>query len=134
MEEVKEIFADTTLLIDFLRGNKKAIEKVRKKQRIYSSEINVYELLTGAYKTKKEQMHKKNVINLLQAITVFPFDNKAADTAAKITATLEKQGEKIEDTDAMIAGVALANNITTICTENKKHFQRIPNLKVETYS
>ena len=35
--------------------------------------------------------------------------------------------------DILIAGICIANNCKTIITKNKKHFERIDELDVETY-
>jgi len=53
--------------------------------------------------------------------------------AAEIHGELIAKGNKIDNTDSLIAAIALTNNINTIITRNKKHFERIKGIKVETY-
>ena len=45
------ILLDTTFLIDFLRGKKNAIDFIKKAEgdTFYTTEINVFELITGVY-------------------------------------------------------------------------------------
>lgn len=64
---------------------------------------------------------------------VLPFDRRAALKAGEISGKLSREGKKIGETDCLIAGVALANGITKIITENKEHFEKIPGLRVRTY-
>lgn len=56
-------------------------------------------------------------------------DDKAAGIAAEIYRYLCKRGQKIENDDIFIAAITLANDAILI-TDNVKHFERVPNLKV----
>lgn len=44
----------------------------------------------------------------------------------------ELKKNTIEDLDTLIAAVALAHNLTLV-TDNTKHFERVPNLKLENW-
>jgi len=46
---------------------------------------------------------------------------------------LSIKGEIIEDLDILIAGICIANDCKTIITKNKRHFDMIDGLDVETY-
>lgn len=125
------IFADTTLLIDFLRGKESAVESLRQHKLVFTSEINAFELLVGARLVKHDpEMHEQRALGLLAALNVLPVDRKAALRAARIAADLVKAGKKIEEADCLIAGVALSNGISSVLTANSSHFERIPGLKV----
>ncbi|MBI2669278.1 type II toxin-antitoxin system VapC family toxin [Candidatus Woesearchaeota archaeon] len=129
-------FADTTLLVDFLRGHKEAILCVQQLQSgsLFTSEINVYELIDGVYSGEQDiQTHLNKVFTLLEYVHILPFDRKAALKAGMISGTLAKMGKKIGEADSLIAGVALANGITEIISDNKEHFGRIPGFKVISY-
>ncbi|MEK6922003.1 MAG: PIN domain-containing protein [Nanoarchaeota archaeon] len=58
------ILADTTLLIDFLRGKKEAIATLQNAQSegIYTTEINVFELIIGVY-AKKQETQKEETLS-----------------------------------------------------------------------
>ena len=127
---------DTTLLIDFLRGKEEAINIIRKSQSnpLFTTEINVFEIITGTYLLEnniKEHLEKVNA--MLSKLIVLEVNRNSAIEAGKIAATLIKEGKKIEETDCLIAGTALANGIKIIATRNKSHFERINNIKVLTY-
>ena len=130
------MFIDTTLLIDFLRGEPRAVRMIQKAESnpFFTSEINVFELIDGVYTSSKEvQPHLEKVFALLTKINVLPFDRKAALKAGEISGTLTRAGKKIGETDCLIAGVALANGVSEIITENKAHFDKISGIKVITY-
>ena len=57
-------------------------------------------------------------------------DGKGAAQAAKVSNALKQIGRPIGTTDELIAGHALSLNATLV-TNNLKHFQRVPGLKVE---
>jgi tRNA(fMet)-specific endonuclease VapC len=48
-------------------------------------------------------------------------------------AQLRKEGKPIDDIDLLIAGIALENNLVLV-TNNRKHFERIPQLEIIDWS
>lgn len=127
---------DTSFIIDFLKGKENAIEAIKKfdKKQISTTEINVFELMTGVYALKSNvDIEISKVIAFLSALNVLALDRKASIKAGEILGNLIKGGKVIEQTDCLIAGIALSNGICDILTGNKKHFERIPNIKVITY-
>ena len=44
-----------------------------------------------------------------------------------------KKGNMISDCDCLTAGIALSNGVNKIVTKNVKHFDRIKDIKAETY-
>ena len=64
---------------------------------------------------------------------MLPLDDLGIVRAAEISGTLMRKGETIDDCDCLIAGIALSKGVKTIITRNKKHFNKIKGIKVETY-
>lgn len=62
---------------------------------------------------------------------VLPIDN-AFETYGKNKAYLEKSGISIDDFDLLIGSTATNYNLVMV-TENIKHFERIPNIKLENW-
>ena len=88
------------------------------------------ELYTGAYKSGKAS--ELSQVEWLDAnIYCLPFD-KSYKTYAKIRASLENQGYRIDDIDLIIASIAINNDLTLV-TSNARHFARIPVLKLEIW-
>ncbi|HLC71523.1 MAG TPA: type II toxin-antitoxin system VapC family toxin [Candidatus Nanoarchaeia archaeon] len=130
------MFLDSTFLIDFLRGKLKAVSFVEKNEflPLFTSEINVFELIDGVY--YQDQMvaqHLEKIFALLARINVLHFDRKAALKAGEISGRLTRDGEKIGELDCLIAGVALSNGILNFVTDNEKHYRKIKELKVIGY-
>ena len=129
------ICLDTTTIIDFLKGDKKAIDLIEKnRDRICTTEINVLETFIGIYCKKtiseKEENYAKEFFN---SVEILPFKKGTGIVAAKLIAELTKAGNKIGQNDCMIASIMLKNNCFEIMTKNAKHFSRIKDLKVIEY-
>jgi len=129
-------FLDTTFLVDFFRGEEAAIVTMKKMENspLYTSEINVFELVEGAYiGNRPVGQHLEKIFAVLSLLTVLPFDRKAALKAGMISGSLMKEGTKVGEADCLIAGVALANGISAVVTRNKKDFERMKEIKVIAY-
>lgn len=126
------ILADTTLLIDFLRGKQNAIKTVQKYQaQLYTTEVNLFELITGVYASSLPVQKYLNQIRYLESqLVVLPLTRAGTFEAGQIAGTLIKNGKMIEGTDCLIAGIGMVNGIRDIITLNADHFRRVPGLNV----
>ncbi len=128
---------DTTFLIDFLNNDLGAINKAKdiENEKIFTTEINIFEVLFGIYKRKDIDLNKEILIfnDFINILNVLPLAGESTFKSAKMAVELEKKGSKIQTTDCLTAGIALANGINTIVTRNKQHFERIKGIKVEGY-
>jgi len=124
-------------LIDIIRGKD---EKVKQKC-IYLdnkfitksiSTITLMELWRGAEMNLNSKKEKKKVIELIESLLIHPFNVKEAKKAAEIESFLIKKGQMIDLEDIMIAATAITRN-ESVLTRNVEHFNRIPNLKVDSY-
>ena len=84
-----------------------------------------FELLSGAGEGKRGEAIRK----LVSALKVLPLDRDAAERAAGVRRELERSGRAIGMGDSLIAGIALSHNFP-LFTRNRKHFERVPNLKL----
>lgn len=92
----------------------------------------LWELLTGAFKSQDPRSQLARLEAVRNRFDVLPFDLVAAEQAAKVRAHLERQGTPIGSIDNMIAGTALAHDLTLV-TRNVREFSRVPQLKVENW-
>jgi tRNA(fMet)-specific endonuclease VapC len=69
---------------------------------------------------------------LLSVLSELPFDADAAREAARIRATLESQGSMIGPYDVLLAGHAIAADLTLV-TDNTREFTRVARLAVENW-
>jgi tRNA(fMet)-specific endonuclease VapC len=97
------------------------------------SMVTVYELLSGVRKAKEPAKEREKVERFVGAIIELPFDRSAAEVAARIRADLEQQGTSIGPYDLLIAGQALANNLTLV-SNNVQEFQRVAGLRLESWT
>lgn len=115
--------ADTTVLIDHLRGQKKATAFLQE----FSPSISVVtiaELIQGS-RNKQDQALAVKLCTTLPELTV---NKKIADFAIE----LMKQyflSRGLQFLDALVAATAMENNLTLV-SENLKHFRFIKVLEV----
>ena len=63
---------------------------------------------------------------------MLPLTDEIVAKGADIFATLRKRGEIISDADILIAATAIVHSLVLV-TNNLDHFQRISDLRVETW-
>ncbi len=122
---------DSDILIYFLKGEKKVVEKVISlpKDELNITIINYTELLYGIYNSNKITQNKEKILPFLDHFKMLQFDKNASIVFAKLKAKLKKQGQIIADMDLMIASIAISNK-AILFTNNLKHFKRIEELKI----
>jgi tRNA(fMet)-specific endonuclease VapC len=94
----------------------------------WTSVISVSQLLVAARKSKKTRL-MQDVVRLVAAVKVAPFDTAAAQSFAKLRATVALDGAP---DDAMIAAIALTQDFTLV-TRRPGDFARFPQLRVESW-
>src|SRR3989344_7655779 len=115
-------FLDTTIIIDFLKDNKEAVNKIKTvaDEDLGTTTINMFEILFGIYKnSKNKDIELQKFKSFLDKINVFSFDESASFKASEIAADLANKGELINTQDFLIAGILRANNYNTIITRDK---------------
>jgi tRNA(fMet)-specific endonuclease VapC len=118
--------ADTDVLLDFLEGRAPAANRIAlelNRGQLRTTVMTRFELLAGA--TTARQM--RHVGELLVALPCLPLDEPAADAAAEIRRTLERDGVGIGMADSLIAGIVVTHH-GVLLTWNRRHFERVPGL------
>ncbi len=92
----------------------------------------MWELLTGAFKAQNPSSQLSRLAEMESRFTVLPLDQESARLAAKTRAHLERLGTPIGNIDTLIAGIALAYDLT-LATRNTREFQRVPGLRLENW-
>ncbi len=95
------------------------------------SAVVIHELYYGAFKSQRVEQHVARV-DALQ-FSVLEFDEEDARQAGEIRAHLASKGTPIGPHDVLIAGQAMARELTLV-THNTSEFQRVPGLKVEDWA
>ncbi len=127
---------DTSFIIDLLRGQEKAVNKIKvlEAESIATniSSPSIFELFVGISLTKKPSSEKKKIMDALESWGTLALDSECAARGGLIHGQLIKDGQPIDPENSMIAAIALVNN-ETLLTKNTKHFSRVPGLKIEEY-
>ncbi|HEY1183488.1 MAG TPA: type II toxin-antitoxin system VapC family toxin [Bryobacteraceae bacterium] len=119
--------ADTDVLIDYLagKGEADAVEQLLRHGALRTTVISRFELLSGAKNAKQ----LARLVQLLEAVPSLGLDDAAADAASEIRRSLERSGNPIGMADSLIAGIVTANG-GTLLTRNRRHFERVPGMKL----
>ncbi|HEX6441465.1 MAG TPA: type II toxin-antitoxin system VapC family toxin [Stellaceae bacterium] len=124
---------DTNAAIALLRdGDSSAARRVRREQPrdVAISAIVAHELYYGAFKSRRVSENLA-VVDAME-FEVIEFDKEDARQAGEIRALLAARGSAIGPYDVLIAGQALARNLTLV-THNTSEFRRVPGLGIEDW-
>jgi len=123
-----EYLLDTTIIIDHLRGNKKATS--------YLGEIgmqgdiagccciNIAEVYTGVKEKEKEKTDR-----FIESLYYFEVTKGIAKLAGRLKQKYAKKGKTLAIADVVIAATAMVHGLTLI-TKNTKHYP-FPELKIK---
>jgi tRNA(fMet)-specific endonuclease VapC len=128
------IVLDTNTLIYFFKRQGRVAERLlaQPPREIGVPTIVIYELEVGIAKSTSPEKRRRQLTELLAAVTVLPFGAAEAQQAARIRAELERAGEPIGPYDILIAATALAHG-GRLATRNVKEFGRVPDLLLEDW-
>lgn len=125
---------DTNIVSDVIRNPHGSaatmIESVGDAQVAISS-IVASELRFGILKRNSERLTFL-VENLLDRVSILPYEDKEASHFAEIRLDLERNGTQIGSTDLFIAAHARSLDVTLV-TANVREFGRVSGLKVENW-
>ena len=134
----KQYLLDTNILIDFMDGAPAVVSHVLQvgTQRCCMSVISLHELYFGAYlaKERKAEYYDREIMKiniLLEHFTVLPLDATGA-AYGRIKYALRKKGKPVDEFDMVIAGQAVSEGLTVV-TDNLRHFENMPDVKVENW-
>lgn len=93
-----------------------------------ASEVTIAELIFGAVNSSDYQRHIKEPQWLQETIQIYPISEVLNDYA-EIRYELKKMKLVVEDFDILIGATALHYGLTVV-TDNVKHFEPMPGIKV----
>jgi tRNA(fMet)-specific endonuclease VapC len=129
------LLIDTDILSNIMRNNPKVIPAARdylsRESSFTMSVVTMYEIERGL-KARAAQKQLIAFEELCRRSRVLILDEKIADCASSIYARLASHGELIGDADILIAATAIVHKMG-IATNNRKHFERIPELHIECW-
>lgn len=126
---------DTDTLIYFLKGHEAVVEnfKAHANRPKAISVITYGELVYGAHKSERTAENLAKVRRLAELYPIMEVSRTIMDSFGEIKAALSAEGIAVDDFDLQIGCTALTLNYTVV-TNNLKHFQKIPGLKLENWT
>ncbi|MFZ1009797.1 MAG: type II toxin-antitoxin system VapC family toxin [Candidatus Sulfotelmatobacter sp.] len=130
---------DTNACIALMNGTPAAVRNrfehaIRGSLQVYISSIVAFELWYGVAKSARTEVNTRRLEMLVAgAVIALPFDNEDSRAAGSIRAVLEAAGNPIGAYDYLIAGQALARQLTLV-TANISEFSRVKGLKWQDWA
>ena len=127
------ILLDTNVVIAFFNGNQAVLKRIQSEiGRIALSTLVIAELDYGAKASQKAKENIEKLHRFVDIVQVVPFDLESAKIFGTIKSKLRKLGKPTGETDALIAATAMAHKALLV-TGNKRHFENIEGLKIESW-
>lgn len=123
----EKICIDTDIIITILKGGKESNEVVNKflEYEVFITAISVFEL-------SLRRTNLEIIDELINHVKVLPLDEYSAKKASELHKFLSKKGNIIDLRDLFISAICLTHDVK-LATKNKKHFEIIPELKLEDW-
>lgn len=125
---------DSNTLIYFFKQQGQVADHLKKvpASQIAIPAVVLFELEYGVLRSTRPQEQRQGIDAALRVYRTVPLDYASAKSTAWIKHTLALAGTPIGNIDQLIAGTALAHNLTLI-TRNTREFERVPGLRVENW-
>ena len=124
---------DSNFLIDYVRGDPSAVEKVRQllelAERLTTPAVAAAELLTGAYFRGSRELAR--TLEFLERLEVLGFEVPEAAEAGRLGAECLRRGSPLVGIDLLIA--ATARHHRGVLVSRDRVFSQVPGLAVEAY-
>ncbi len=122
---------DTDWIAGYLRATPTFVQAVddRRAAGIAMSVVTLAELFSGVSQSSQSKKAEDQLRRFARGAQILGIDELIARIWGEQDANLTRAGTKIGDLDLFIAATALAHDLT-LCTQNRKHFERIKGLKL----
>lgn len=122
---------DTDWVIDALIGRQPAVATLRRlaPDGLAVSLITVGEVYEGAFGLPQPAAHLASFHRFLAAFQILNLSDPIMERFAELRAQLRRSGQLIPDFDLLIGATALHHGLILL-TNNRRHFGRLPNLKL----
>ncbi|MBR0274501.1 MAG: PIN domain-containing protein [Bacteroidaceae bacterium] len=134
---MEKYLLDTNIWIEFFHQRKEVTEHLMSlpTTQIFASEVTLAELTFGAYYSEDYERHIMEPQWLRRFVTVLDI-SEVFNEYAQLRCALKKQkktlDKEIGNFDILIGAAALHYGLTVV-TDNVKHFEQMPGVKVENW-
>ncbi len=125
---------DTNILIYAYRNLGQCRQRLdaHEDSKVHICAINIAEIEYGIAKSSRPEGLKKFLNQTQHRYALKSMNVAAAQYAGQVRSKLERIGQPIGSYDLLIAGIALAHNLT-IVTRNSREFERVDGLRIENW-
>lgn len=122
---------DTDWVIDYFNNKEPTSSKIEelRDEGIGISIISLAELYEGVLNSKSPESSENLLLEFISEVSVMELDEGICRIFGELRGKLRKKSLLIDDFDIVIASTAMYYEIT-LCTNNRKHYDRIEGLKV----
>jgi predicted nucleic acid-binding protein len=120
---------DTNIIIDYIKGKNEVVNLVDNLEEPHITTTTLAELSYGVYKSKNPQKHLQELMILLNSLKLIGVGIPTSFKFGEIKAHLKNLGKPSSDFDVLISSSCLVHDYILV-TDNKKHFENIPGLKL----
>ncbi len=122
---------DSDRLIDAITGVATALHLLDdlSSEGVAVSIVSLGELFEGAFGAPNPNENLEAIREFLAGYPILGLSEPIMEMFGRIRSRLRKQGQLIPDLDLLIASTALAHDLTLV-TRNRRHFERVPNLRL----
>jgi tRNA(fMet)-specific endonuclease VapC len=125
------LLADTSVVVEFLRGNTSVAARLLQADKVYTSGIILGELYFGALISGKVAENTRTIDAFGSSTSLLPCDEDVAREYSIIRKRLRDKGKPIPENDIWIAATARQHNLTLVTRD--AHFTEIDNLDLERW-
>lgn len=124
---------DTDWVIDHLNEVHRVRARLQQAREsgVAISVISLAELWQGIHFSYDAQNSERKLREFLSDVSVLGVTVESCKRFGWLRGTLQKQGIRLPDFDLLIAATALEHNLT-LFSNNRRHFERIPGLRIES--
>ena len=127
----KSLLLDANAVIDYFKGNKAVVSKIKSAKTIFLPAIVLGELYFGANNSSNKQKHIRQIKKFINFCEILTVDSTTAIHYGTIKATLKKKGKPIPENDIWIAAIARQNKLTILSNDN--HFRNIDSIALASW-
>ena len=124
---------DTDWVIDHLNGVTHVSRRLKElqPQGLGLSVVSAAELWEGAYFSRDPKRSQETLEAFLSGVDTLGLDEEVCKRFGQLRGSMRKRRQTIGDFDLLIGATALRHNLTLL-SNNRKHFEGIEGLKIES--
>jgi tRNA(fMet)-specific endonuclease VapC len=128
MNPLGSALLDTSIVVEYFRGNLKIADTLEGAQTLLVPSIVAGELCYGALRSEQFEKRWQQLLMFLQTVTILSVDRETAFHYGHIRSALAQTGTPIPENDIWIATLAIQHQLPLVTRD--KHFERIPSISL----